>query len=437
MIERNAIDLSEIDRSPEFMRAFDILEDSTDNLFITGKAGTGKSTFLEYFRKHTSKNIAVLAPTGVAALNVKGQTIHSFFRFKPRLIMADSIKSKRDKKLYHKLDLLIIDEISMVRADLFDGIERFLRINGPRRGEPFGGVQLCVIGDLYQLPPIVSHVERDVFFQLYRTPFFFSSAAFELANFGVVELKKIYRQSEDRFIDVLNRIRHGDTSETTINFLNQRYGKNNDIKDDMPVVLTTTNRIADTTNAQKLAQLSGPEFTYKGSSDGTFALQEEKLPAPQELKLKVGAQVMFTKNHSARKWVNGTIGIVESLSEKEIVVGVRKNGQAYSYTVPKESWETVRYTYDEMSESITEEVTGEYCQYPLMPAWAITIHKSQGKTLDAVVIDLGYGAFAAGQLYVALSRCRSFDQIVLRKPVTGHDVLCDHHVVSFSNAFVG
>jgi ATP-dependent DNA helicase PIF1 len=436
MIEKQSISVEEIELSPEFLRALDILQNSTDNLFITGKAGTGKSTFLEYFRKQTKKNVAVLAPTGVAALNVKGQTIHSFFKFKPHLLTKDSIKIKRDRKLFSKLDMLIIDEISMVRADVFDAIEYFLRLNGPKQGQPFGGVQICVIGDLYQLSPIVSYAEREIFHQLYKTPFFFSSDAFALANFGVVELKKIYRQSEGDFIEALNKIRTGDSGRATIDFINQRYGKAG-LEADTQVVLTTTNLIADSINSRKLAELSTPEYIYQGTLTGDFGLDNDKLPAPQTLRLKVGAQVMFTKNHQSKRWVNGTIGIVTSLTAKEIVVTTKKNDKIYSYTVEKETWETVRYSYDEALSTINEEVKGEYSQYPLTPAWGITIHKSQGKTLESVVLDLGSGAFAPGQLYVALSRCRTFDNITLKNPISPRDVRCDINVVNFSKEFVG
>lgn len=427
----------ELDCSAEFIQAFDSLEHSEDNLFITGKAGTGKSTFLEYFRNNTKKRIAVVAPTGVSALNVKGQTIHSFFKFKPRLITPDSITTKKDNKLYKNLDMLIIDEISMVRADVFDGIEYFLRLNGPDRGEPFGGVQLCVIGDLYQLPPIVTSQERDMFFRWYKSPFFFGAEAFNLAQFGVVELTKVYRQSERNFIEALNRIRTGDNSKPILDFINQRYvPEAEQPQTQNSIVLTTTNKIADTVNQQKLDALSSPEFTYMGKIDGNFGVGDDKLPAPQELRLKVGTQVMFTKNHQNRKWVNGTIGTVESLSEREIIVSVKKGKKTYCYNVPQETWETVKYSFDEEEDKIVEDIAGEYKQYPLMPAWGITIHKSQGKTLDHVVLDLGAGAFSPGQLYVALSRCRSFEDLYLKKPITYRDVKCDNTIVQFSQEFV-
>lgn len=422
------------EQSEEFNKAFEILNDSADNLFITGKAGTGKSTFLEYFKKHTKKKIAVLAPTGVAALNIKGQTIHSFFKFKPRLLTSDHIKKKFNAKLYQKLDMIIIDEISMVRADVFNAIEYFLRLNGPKSGEPFGGVQICVIGDLYQLPPIVSFAEKDIFYNLYKSSFFFDSEAFEMAKFGMVEFHKIYRQSEEYFIKMLNDIRTGDISQQALDFINTRYNANHN-EQEGAVTLTTTNKIADKINVFKLGQIQQQEFSYMGKIIGDFLLKEDKLPAPMELKLKVGSQVMFTRNNMQKKWVNGTIGRVVLLSEKEIIVEVEKNGKKKNYNVEKEMWESIEYSYEEGSEKIKEKVKGQYLQYPLVTAWAITIHKSQGKTLENVVIDLGYGAFASGQLYVALSRCRTFEKIILKKPVTYRDVKCDLNVVQFSKSF--
>ena len=222
MLDNDAIQLGEIDRSPEFVEAFDLLEYGRDNLFLTGKAGTGKSTFLQYFRNKTSKNVVVLAPTGVAALNVKGQTIHSFFQFKPKLLTQESIKLKRNNKLYKKIDIIIIDEISMVRADIFDAIDLFLRLNGPIIGSPFGGVQICVIGDLYQLPPIISRNEHEVYSQLYESPFFFSSKSYLDNDFNILELNKIYRQSNEKFINALNKIRVGEADYDVLNFLNSR-----------------------------------------------------------------------------------------------------------------------------------------------------------------------------------------------------------------------
>lgn len=436
MLNENTITIDEnIDRSAEFVEAFDLLEYTDDHLFLTGKAGTGKSTFLEYFRKNTSKNVVVLAPTGVSALNVKGQTIHSFFQFKPRLLTEENIGLKRNNRMYKKLKMIIIDEISMVRADIFDAIDKFLRLNGPIIGSPFGGVQICVIGDLYQLPPIVSRNESEVFASLYESPFFFSSKSYLDNDFSIIELQKIYRQSEIDFINALNNIRNGNTDYELIDFLNSRLRKYDEIKHKTPVVLTTTNYIADNINNRKLQQIDSKEFVYQGKADGSFAKGDDKLPAPRELKLKVGAQVMFTKNGPNKKWVNGTVGTVTELTEKKITVTVKNNGVEKVHKIPKESWETFKYQIDVNSNKIMEEKTGSYSQFPLVCAWAITIHKSQGKTLDSVIIDLGSGAFLAGQLYVALSRCKSFSSMVLHNPVSASDIICNQHVIEFSNGY--
>lgn len=435
MLDQQEISTDNIERSAEFVEAFDLLEYSQNNLFLTGKAGTGKSTFLQYFRSKTTKNVVVLAPTGVSALNVKGQTIHSFFQFKPRLLTPDNISIKRNNKLYQKIDMIIIDEISMVRADVFDAIDRFLTLNGPNKGEAFGGVQICVIGDLYQLPPIVSRNEIDIYQQLYSSPFFFSSKAYQSNDFDVIELSKIYRQSEYEFINTLNKIRSGDVSVDILDYLNSRLKKYDEIRDKTPIVLTTTNYNADNINSSRLSRITSPEFVYEGKAKGSFALGDDKLPAPKDLKLKVGAQVMFTKNGTNKKWVNGTIGVVTKLTADKITVTVKEDGGELSHVVAKESWETFKYKLDSEADKINEEKTGSYSQYPLICAWAVTIHKSQGKTLNSAIIDLGSGAFAAGQLYVALSRCKSFQNIVLHKPVRPLDIKCDEDVIEFMSGF--
>jgi hypothetical protein len=416
----------------QFTQAFYTLEHTDTNLFVTGKAGTGKSTFLEYFRKKTAKKAAVVAPTGVSALNVRGQTIHSFFGFKPAFLAPGSVKAKIDpKKIFSEIEILIIDEISMVRADVFEAIEHFLRLNGPHKGVAFGGVQICVIGDLFQLPPIVSRDEEELFEQFFRSPFFFGCPAYHTAEFKTVELDHIFRQSEQAFIDNLNRLRLGENGHDIISFLNQRHTSEDVLDDSVPVTLTTTNRIADDLNQQKLAALSHTPYRYHGKIEGEFDKNSNRLPAPLDLELKENAQVMFVRNDQKKRWVNGTIGTVKRLTGTSIDVAILKNGRARTYTLEKEEWESIQYDYDEETDAIKIKTTGSYTQYPLTLAWAITIHKSQGKTLDSAVIDLGRGAFASGQLYVALSRCRSFENIVLKKPITYRDIKCDNRVVKF------
>lgn len=410
--------------TPEFQRAFDLLENTQRNIFLTGKAGTGKSTFLHYFRERTRKKIAVVAPTGVAALNVQGQTIHSLFRLAPRFVNPAEIKPDR-RRLFKELELLVIDEISMVRADVFDGIDYFLRL-ARKNNKPFGGVQLCVIGDLFQLPPIVSTEEKPFFAQYYQSPFFFGAKAYEDAGFEAVEFSTIHRQNDPNFIYVLNAIRAGDCNEAQLQIINGRANPKV-VPASGTLVLTTTNALAEDINNTRLALLSGKAHQYEGVLKGEFGMKGSRLPAPQQLALKPGAQVMFVKNDSDRRWVNGTIGIVEKLDDDIITVQT----EAGTWEVEREKWKTIGYEFDEEQDKILEKTLGSYTQFPLILAWAITIHKSQGKTFDRAIIDLGAGAFAAGQLYVALSRCKTLSGIALKQPITQDDIRCDAEVVVF------
>ena len=413
--------------TPEFSDAFDLLENTRSNVFLTGKAGTGKSTFLHFFREATKKNIAVVAPTGVAALNVGGQTIHSFFRLKPGFIDVVALKPTRSRVL-KELELLIIDEISMVRADVFDGIDQSLRL-ARKNDKPFGGVQLCVIGDLFQLPPVVSREEKAFFAQYYPSPFFFCAKAFEAANFTPIQFNTIHRQNDGVFIRILNVIRAGTCTAADLEMLNKRLSPKATPAPGT-LVLTTTNAIADGINETKLAKLVGAVHSYEGKISGDFGMKGVRLPASEELIVKVGAQVMFVKNDSEGRWVNGTIGIVQKLGADKISVSI---GDAL-HEVEAEKWKTIGYEFSEEQGKIVEKTLGTYTQFPLTLAWAITIHKSQGKTLERVIIDLGSGAFAAGQLYVALSRCKSLSGIALKQPVTPADIRCDAQVIAFMKA---
>jgi ATP-dependent DNA helicase PIF1 len=408
----------------EFAEAFDLLENTTQNVFLTGKAGTGKSTFLHYFREHTEKSIAVVAPTGIAALNVQGQTIHSFFQLKPAFInIADFRPSRRT--VFKELEMLIIDEISMVRADIFEAIDYTLK-TARKDKRPFGGVQVCVIGDLFQLPPVVTPDERAIYDQFYRSPFFFSADAYEAADFKTIQFNKIHRQNDGAFIRILNAIRAGTCDVIELEALNSRV-----IAKATPatgtLVLTTTNALAEDINNRKLAMLRGGARSYDGVLNGQFGMSGGRLPAPDKLVLKVAAQVMFIKNDSEGRWVNGTIGIIEELEEAKVTVRVGDT----VHKVEREKWKSIGYELDPTEDKIVEKTLGTYTQFPLMLAWAVTIHKSQGKTLERVIIDLGSGAFAAGQLYVALSRCKSFSGIALKQPVTQADIRCDAQVVAF------
>jgi ATP-dependent exoDNAse (exonuclease V) alpha subunit len=408
----------------EFTAAFDLLENTRQNLFLTGKAGTGKSTFLHHLRTHSRKKIAVVAPTGVAALNVGGQTIHSFFRLKPGFVDPAALRPIRNKVL-KGLELLVIDEISMVRADVFEGIDHTLR-RVRHSDKPFGGVQVCAIGDLYQLPPVVTGSEAEVYAQHYDTAFFFSAPAFAAADFTTHQFTTIHRQSDAAFIDILNAIRAGTADAATLEALNARHHPRATPAPGT-LVLTATNAIADHINTTKLAALTTPARAYAGTTSGDFGATGGRLPAPEDLTLKVGAQVMFVKNDSDGRWVNGTLGTVQILKPDLITVRVGTT----AHEVKPDKWTTIRYEHDPDQDKIIEKPLGTYTQFPLTLAWAITIHKSQGKTLERVIIDLGRGAFAAGQLYVALSRCTTLDGIALKQPVTLRDVQCDADVVAF------
>ncbi len=427
--------IAKLENIDEFQKVFELIEIEGKNLFITGKAGTGKSTFLNYLRKNTEKNYAVLAPTGVAALNVRGQTIHSFFKFKPQLLNLSQIKVVGKNDLYKKLDLLIIDEISMVRADLFDAIEKFLSLNGKKPGTPFGGVQICVIGDLFQLPPVVTYNERDIYNQRYESPFFFAAKTFSSANFRIYELEKIYRQHNLDFINALNNIRIGKVSNEVLAQINSRYIGDNDnnLKSSNPgsIVITANNILAESVNKNELEKLNKESFVFSADIKGDFAPKDDKLPAPKELQLKLGAQVMFVRNDPKKRWVNGTIGVISYLSPRCIEVRIQSGNKEKFYEVEKELWENVVYNYDETQDKIAEKITGSYRQFPLVHAWAITIHKSQGKTLDNIIIDLGSGAFASGQVYVALSRCPSLEGITLRQKIKFSDIRSDFKVSQF------
>lgn len=411
----------------EMAHTWKLLETTNTNVLLMGKAGTGKSTFLQLFREKTRKNIAVVAPTGVAALNIQGQTIHSLFRFPPRFIHPHSVKSDK-RLLFRKLELLIIDEISMVRADVMDGINHFLQ-KARQNDRPFGGVQVCMIGDVYQLPPVVSRDEQDFFAQYYTSPFFFDTPSYQRANCQVVEFQTVHRQRDTSFIELLQAIRSGTCNMSDMGALNQRISQ--DEPGNGTLILTTTNAIADSINAKKLAQLPEPPVTYKGDLKGDIMnAQDARLPAPRELTLKVGAQVMFVKNDTLGRWVNGTLGKIEYLGEDEIVVSTDKGAKS----VTPEKWQTIGYEWSESEGRIVDKVLGSYTQIPLILAWAMTIHKSQGKTIDRIVVDLGQGAFAPGQLYVALSRCRALEHITLRRPVKLSDMPCDVDVINFMKA---
>lgn len=428
------MDLSKIDFNPQFQKALHLIEESGKNIFITGRAGTGKSTLLNHFRGNTKKKVVVLAPTGVAAINVKGQTIHSFFGFRPNITpqgIRKKYRQKDEKNIYAKLQTIVIDEISMVRADLLDCVDKFLRLNGPDKSLPFGGIQMIFIGDLYQLPPVVTGQEKDLFRNYYKSPYFFSAHVFENLNMEMIELEKIYRQKDDKFIHLLNAVRNNSATEGDLAWLNKRYNPSFEPKrNDFYICLTSTNDLADQINSERLGQLPGRTYTFHGLIEGEFG--KEYLPTASHLELKIGAQIMMLNNDQLGRWINGTIGEITGIREdepggEEIIIAALENGQ--NVEIRPYTWEIYRFFLK--GDQLDSEMVGSFTQYPLRLAFAVTIHKSQGKTFQKVIIDIGRGTFAHGQMYVALSRCTTFEGMILKKPIRKHHIRMDYEVMKF------
>jgi ATP-dependent DNA helicase PIF1 len=419
----------------QFLKAYELMDGTDRNAFITGKAGTGKSTLLGYFRENTKKNIVVLAPTGVAALNVGGQTVHSFFRFKPDVTLSKVKKLKQKQAdgetVYQRLDAIVIDEISMVRADLLDCVDKFMRLNGKSRLLPFGGAQMIFIGDLYQLPPVVGREERQIFRDSYNSPYFFDAKLFEQGfEMDLVELEKVYRQKDERLITVLNAIRNNTATEAHLRVLNQNCDPAFEPPPgDLYIYLTTTNAVAAEINEARVAKLPGEPTVSEGVITGNF--ERKSFPTDVSLKLKIGAQVMLLNNDPGGRWVNGSIGRVTAVYEEdELVLGVELS-DGRPVEVSPYTWELFDFTFDPEKKSISAEKVGSFRQLPLKTAWAITIHKSQGKTFPKIILDIGRGAFAHGQTYVALSRCTDLAGLVLKKPLKKSHILMDWRVVDF------
>lgn len=438
-------ELQNIDlNNPEFQDAWDVLQHTHRSVFLTGKAGTGKSTFLKYIRETTRKKTVVLAPTGIAAVNVGGQTMHSFFKipFKPLLPDDPDIANitrlrkmlrytKEKVKLIRELELIIIDEISMVRADVIDFVDRVLRVYSGNMREPFGGKQLLLVGDIFQLEPVVTHDMRDILRRYYKNFFFFNARAFSLINLVSIELRKIYRQSDSDFISLLDRVRINRATSADIARLNQRCNPNyQEINDNFAITLATRRDTVDSINDEHMQALKTPEFIYEGKIEGDFP--ENSLPTALRLTLKEGAQVIFIRNDKEGRWYNGTIGKVTLLRDDEVYVTL-ENG--IELEVLPEIWENMQYSYNEKEKKVEEKVLGTFIQVPIKPAWALTVHKSQGLTFNNVVIDFVGGAFTGGQTYVALSRCTSMEGITLLKPLSERDIIVNMAVVDFSRQF--
>lgn len=413
--------------SDEQMSAFREMNHSNKNLFITGKAGTGKSVLLKYFREHTDKRIAVLAPTGIAAINVEGQTIHSFFELSPSIQTAEDFENKyykdSNEKLMQCLDVIVIDEISMVRADVMDAIDLSLQIGRRKRGVPFGGCQIIAFGDLYQLPPVepLDEDAKRYFQETYKTLFFFGAPAVRQNPFHIIELTQVFRQRDPVFIDVLNRIRTGEQTFSAVDQLNALcFGKSHQHDG---IIVSPWKRQVKYINDTNLANLPGPVYQYQANAYGSFLKNGEidaaKAPADCMLQLKPGAKVMMLNNDRNKHWVNGTFATVKQADQDKIVVEI--SGQ--DYNVETHIWEEYAYHYDATSGKIKKMMSGAFEQYPIRLGYAITIHKSQGQTYDKVAIDYGKGeAFACGQTYVALSRCRSLEGLWLKTPLKYGDI---------------
>ncbi len=435
--------------NPEFLQAWNLVRHTNKSIFLTGKAGTGKSTFLRYICERTKKKFVVLAPTGIAAVNVGGVTIHSFFQMPLRPVPPDDpdysvshvlkkLKIKKEKlKLMQGIDLLIIDEVSMVRPDMIDFIDRVLRAVTRRRKEPFGGKQLLLVGDIFQLEPVVTPDTRTILSRFYPDFFFFNAIAYQKVPLVSIELKKVYRQSDSDFIRLLDRIRVNRATPDDLKRLNERL--DNGLSDRMTyrtsdgeMVMTLASRrdLADAINARQMELNPNPEKIFNGTIEGDFP--ERSLPTDLNLAVKKDEQIILLKNDKEKRWVNGTLARVDAIEDNNIRIRL-ENGSVHA--LEREIWENIRYTFDEKENKVTEEIIGRFIQFPIKAAWALTVHKSQGLTFNRVNIELGQGAFSAGQTYVALSRCRSLEGLSFHSPISSRDVIVSQGAVRFAECF--
>lgn len=430
----------------EFQDALQLITHTRQSVFLTGKTGTGKSTFLKYICNHTKKKYVVLAPTGIAAINAGGVTLHSFFKLPFRPMLPDDPDlslshgrifeffkyPKEKRKIIAEVDLIIIDEISMVRADIIDCVDRILRVYSGNMRLPFGGKQLLFVGDVFQLEPVVPSDQKEILSLFYASPFFFSARVFKDINLVPIELQKVYRQTDSVFINILDRIRNNAARKQELDTLNGRYFPSFEPQnEDMYITLATRRDQVDFINEKKLAELPGEEYVSVGKIEGDFP--ESSLPTQLNLSIKEQAQVIFIDNDYERRWVNGTIGMVSGIDENGNVYVLLESG--VEHLVEPTSWRNYKYKYNEKEKRIEEEIVGTFEQLPIRLAWAITVHKSQGLTFSRVVVDLTGGVFAGGQTYVALSRCTSLEGLVLKSKISSRDIFIRKEIVEFSQIF--